>query len=102
MRVFATRRFGIAAFVLVTLLSSAEEKANRQISDRLTASDIFNLQFAADPQISPDGKRIVYVREMADIRSEADFQSLGAQLRRLGRPSAHDGHVQRQFAALVA
>src|SRR2546425_9063034 len=44
--------------------------------DRLSASDIFNLQFASDPQISPDGKRIVYVRAFADIMSDKRLSKL--------------------------
>ena len=44
--------------------------------DRLAASDIFNLQFASDPQISPDGKRIVYVRAFADIMSDKRLSNL--------------------------
>ena len=35
--------------------------------DRLTAEDVFNIQFAADPQISPDGQKIVFVRRFSDI-----------------------------------
>src|SRR5713101_2548419 len=46
--------------------------------DRLSASDIFNLQFASDPQISPDGKRIVYVRAFADIMSDKRLSNLWA------------------------
>ncbi len=36
-------------------------------SDRLSVEDIFNLELASDPQISPDGTRVVYVRQFADI-----------------------------------
>ena len=32
--------------------------------------DVFNLQFAVDPQISPDGKRIVYVRQFSDLMND--------------------------------
>lgn len=39
-------------------------------SDRLTAMDVFSLQYAGDPQISPDGKRIVYVRQFSDIMND--------------------------------
>lgn len=48
----------------------------QQISDRLTPSDIFNLQFAADPQISPDGKKIVYVRQFSDIMTDRRYSNL--------------------------
>lgn len=33
----------------------------------LNEMDVFHLEFAADPQISPDGERIVYVQRFADI-----------------------------------
>ncbi len=32
--------------------------------------DIFQLEYAADPQISPDGERIVYVRSFMDIMED--------------------------------
>src|SRR6184192_670915 len=36
----------------------------------LTIQDVFNLQLATDPQIAPDGKRIVYVRQFSDIMTD--------------------------------
>ncbi len=39
-------------------------------SDRLGIDDIFNLELASDPQISPDGTRVVYVRQFADIMKD--------------------------------
>jgi acylaminoacyl-peptidase len=43
---------------------SAQEKAKFQLMD------VFRLQYASDPQISPDGKRIVYVRQFMDIKKD--------------------------------
>ena len=37
---------------------------------RLELSDIFQLENASEPQISPDGKRIVYTRHSADIMKD--------------------------------
>ena len=37
---------------------------------KLTAMDVFQLEFAGDPQISPDGKRIVYVRQFCDVKDK--------------------------------
>jgi dipeptidyl aminopeptidase/acylaminoacyl peptidase len=37
---------------------------------RFTGSDLFNLEAASDPQISPDGKTIAYVRRSNDIMSD--------------------------------
>lgn len=35
-----------------------------------TARDLFSLEVAADPQISPDGSRVAYVRRSADIMTD--------------------------------
>ncbi|MCJ2184538.1 S9 family peptidase [Novosphingobium sp. 1949] len=39
-------------------------------------ADLFHLQGVTDPQISPDGSQIVYVRSSADIMSDRDVPSL--------------------------
>src|SRR3546814_12543070 len=36
----------------------------------LTPRDLFSLQVASDPQISPDGSRIAYVRRSGDIMTD--------------------------------
>ena len=40
------------------------------------AEDIFQLEYAADPQISPDGSQIVYVRNSNDIMTDSTHSSL--------------------------
>jgi len=37
---------------------------------RFTAQDLFGLEVASDPQISPDGSKIAYVRQTADIMTD--------------------------------
>jgi len=64
-------RFAPVLLLTLALPSLAQHKGNR-----LTASDIFNLQFASDPQISPDGRRIVYIRAFADIMSDKRLSNL--------------------------
>ena len=39
-------------------------------SPQFTGADLFNIAYASDPQISPDGRRIAYVRMTADIMSD--------------------------------
>jgi acylaminoacyl-peptidase len=51
-----------ALFLGIALASAA--------SSALTVSDIFNLELATDPQISPDGTRVVYVRQFADVMKD--------------------------------
>nr|WP_295668920.1 S9 family peptidase [Sphingomonas sp.] len=41
-----------------------------------TGADLFGLSIAADPQISPDGRTIVYVRRSADVMSDRMQSSL--------------------------
>src|SRR2546425_11840719 len=43
---------------------------------RLTINDVFNLQLTTDPQISPDGKRIIYVRQFSDIMDDRRHSNL--------------------------
>ncbi|HEV3003011.1 MAG TPA: hypothetical protein VGX78_01050, partial [Pirellulales bacterium] len=59
-----------ASFAIGLALTMAAHVAGQKASDRLTLLDVFNLQLAVDPQISPDGKRIVYVRQFSDIMTD--------------------------------
>ena len=43
---------------------------------RLSPMDVFALQYAADPQIAPDGKRIVYVRQQSDVMTDKRVSNL--------------------------
>src|SRR5262245_13812278 len=38
--------------------------------DHFQPMDVFRLEFAVDPQISPDGKRVVYARNFMDIKKD--------------------------------
>ncbi len=64
--------------------------------DRITAWDDFNIQLAMDPQISPDGKEIVYVREFADVMTDQRYTNLwivsadGTRHRALTTGNRHD------------
>lgn len=67
-------RFRVQFIVLVMLATLAAFAQNKR--GGLTVEDIFNLQTASDPQISPDGQRIVYVRQFADIMSDRRYSNL--------------------------
>ena len=45
-------------------------------ANRLSVTDVFNLELATDPQISPDGRRIIYVRRFADIMADRRHSNL--------------------------
>jgi acylaminoacyl-peptidase len=53
--------------VVALLIALAVHAEDTKPGRHLTASDIFNMELATNPQISPDGRRIVYVRQFADI-----------------------------------
>lgn len=59
----------LVAFVVTVAL--AQEK-----SDRLMPMDVFHLQYGVDPQISPDGKRIVYARQFSDVMTDKRASNL--------------------------
>jgi dipeptidyl aminopeptidase/acylaminoacyl peptidase len=66
------RRWAIAILVVFFVtVAFAQEK-----TDRLTPMDVFHLQYGADPQISPDGKRIVYARQFSDVMTDKRASSL--------------------------
>jgi acylaminoacyl-peptidase len=65
----------LRAFLLITLLAAGVATAQSK-RPALKAEDIFNLQTASDPQISPDGQRIVYVRGFADIMTDRRHANL--------------------------
>jgi acylaminoacyl-peptidase len=56
--------------VLLLLLTGARAFADDPSTDRFQLMDIFRLEFASDPQISPDGQRVVYVRNFMDIKKD--------------------------------
>ncbi|MEW6125951.1 MAG: S9 family peptidase [Acidobacteriota bacterium] len=60
----------VIAFVF-SFKATAQSNANR-----LTAMDVFNLEFASDPQLSPNGKQILYVRQFADIMSDRNLSNI--------------------------
>jgi acylaminoacyl-peptidase len=67
----------MAALSLALLAQSLVLAQNSTASvNRLTVSDIFNLETAADPQISPDGRRIIYVRQFSDIMGDRRHSNL--------------------------
>src|SRR5437016_13501844 len=61
--------------LLALYLSPSPLRAETR-NDRLTALDVFNIQLAVDPQISPDSKRVVYVRQFADIMTDRRYSNL--------------------------
>ncbi len=59
-----------------TLASAADSEAVNFEAANFEAGDVFGLEYAADPQISPDGKHIVYVRKSMDIMKDRERSNL--------------------------
>jgi dipeptidyl aminopeptidase/acylaminoacyl peptidase len=68
------RRSGIA--IAVFLLGLATTGRAQDNSHKLTVMDLFEIQLATDPQISPDGKQIVYVRHFNDPMTDRRYSNL--------------------------
>jgi dipeptidyl aminopeptidase/acylaminoacyl peptidase len=64
------------AFTLALLSTLCRTTVGQDKTHRLSASDLFNVQLASDPQISPDGRRVVYVRAFADIMTDRRLSNL--------------------------
>ena len=69
-------RFAAAAWAAALSFASSPALRAQEASTRLTAMDEFQLQTATDPQISPDGKKIVYVRRFADPMTDKRYANL--------------------------
>ena len=67
----------LTAMALSAGAAQAEQDgSDDQADDRFKPIDVFELEYAADPQISPDGKRIVYVRRSMDIMTDRQRSNL--------------------------
>lgn len=62
--------------ILLILLALSSFGALAQVSDSFEQIDIFDLEYVSDPQISPDGKKIVYVRNFKDVMTDRNLSNL--------------------------
>jgi dipeptidyl aminopeptidase/acylaminoacyl peptidase len=63
----------VPALVGVSVIASAALPAQDR---RLTPADLFQLQYAADPEISPDGQWIAYVRQWSDPMTDRRYSNI--------------------------
>ena len=61
----------IAAVLLCLLATTAEAQKTK-----LGPMDIFNLEYATSPEISPDGQWVVYVRQYFDVMTDRRYSNL--------------------------
>ena len=65
-----------ASIAILSLAGPGSVLGQDQPSDRITAGDEFLIKVARDPQISPSGKEIVYVRTFADVMTDRRYSNL--------------------------
>ena len=68
-------RIALAALALGTSVAAMAAPASGP-EPRFTGSDLFSLTAASDPQISPDGRWIAYVRRSNDIMTDRARSSI--------------------------
>ena len=61
---------------LLHLIASLTVLSLPVIAERVSLMDVFQLQTATVPQISPDGRRIVYQRNFADVATDRRYSNL--------------------------
>lgn len=66
-------------------------------SDRLLPTDVFNLEYVTDPQVSPDGQWVAYVRNFGDAMTDRWYSNIwlartdGSEQRPLTTGKVNDG-----------
>ena len=63
-----------SSFILIVAMLSTPVFA--QDNSLFKSKDIFSLEYANDPQISPDGRKVVYVRNSNNIMTDNKNRSL--------------------------
>jgi len=61
-----------ASLLALASVSPVFAQDTDSLSKRFTAERVFDIEYASDPQISPDGKTIAYVRRSMDRQKDAD------------------------------
>ena len=51
-------------------------KTEAQVKSNLELTDIFDMEYVSDPQISPDGEKVIYVRNFKDIMTDKNHSNL--------------------------
>lgn len=62
--------------VISTLLATHSAFADEPANNTLSLKDVFNLEYAANPVVTPDGKHVVYERRSMDIMTDSMRRNL--------------------------
>jgi len=72
----ATTVKAISIFIVVISGVFAPASAGGNTSRHLSPMDVFDVEFALDPQISPNGKSVVYTRQYSDVMTDQNLSNL--------------------------
>lgn len=64
------------SLVTLLLLVAINPLGFGQVQSKLELLDIFNMEYVSDPQISPDGTKIIYVRNFKDVMTDRNLSNL--------------------------
>lgn len=63
-------------FIAILMICSLIIPVHAQTPTTLQASDIFDIEYVSDPQISPDGSKVLYVRNFKDIMTDRNLSNI--------------------------
>ena len=63
-------------FLGLSLVANSTHAADANTDKRFQLRDLFELETASDPQISPDGTKVVFVRNFSDIMKDKKRSNL--------------------------
>lgn len=66
----------LIALFAAAVPGAALAQAPQAAAERFQAMDVFSLEYAADPRISPDGRRVVYERRFMDVMTDRERSNL--------------------------
>ena len=84
----------VLPLLLAASLHGAEKSAHEIDPSRFRLIDVFELEWASDPRISPDGEAVVYVRNFMDVMHDRRRSNLWIV--------SSDGHEHRALTSTVA
>lgn len=64
------------SLIILSLVFVANLQLYAQQKSNLKLTDLFDMEYVSDPQISPDGNKVVYVRNFKDIMTDRDYSNL--------------------------
>jgi len=65
-----------AIFAFAAMPASSQGQTSKDDGARLGSRDVFELEYADDPRISPDGEQVVYLRAINDIMADRTRRNL--------------------------